>query len=269
MDVAHLGEQTLDHPVEGRAVALHRRLESQAFALGQDGQTVVAHGAGDDHRVAGSGLGAAGIILDQHPAHARGVDEYLVRRALGHDFGVAGDDGHVGVPCGLGHGGHDLFQHLEFQALFDDVPAGQVQGLGPEHGHVVHRTVHGQRTDVAARKENRVHGEGVGAHGQGAVHFQEGRIVHAIEHGVVEMTHEQLADEPLRGFAPAAVVQENPFVVHQSHLRYQSPIIEFSHNRRRRPRESPRRPHGRRALDESAAAPTGADAGRIAGPWSR
>jgi hypothetical protein len=70
--------------------------------------------------------------------------------------------------------------------------------------------VHGQGADVAAGEEDGVHGEGVGADGHGTGHFQEGRVVQAVQHRVAQIFEEQLADEPMRSLAAAAVIKKNP-----------------------------------------------------------
>ena len=54
------------------------------------------------------------------------------------------------------------------QAFLDDESAGHVFWTRAEHGHVIDCSAHGQGADIAAGEKYGVHGEGVGAHGNGA-----------------------------------------------------------------------------------------------------
>ena len=55
VDVGRDGQHGRDHAVERRGVADDGRLEGQPFAHGHDRHAVIAHGAADQHHVAGAG----------------------------------------------------------------------------------------------------------------------------------------------------------------------------------------------------------------------
>ena len=71
--------------------------------------------------------------------------------------------------------------------------------------------MHGQRTDVAAGKEDGIDGEGIGAHGHGAGNLKQGRIIQPPQDFIVQMAEKKLADEPVRCTAAASVIKKNPF----------------------------------------------------------
>ena len=110
------------------------------------------------------------------------------------------------APAGLGHRGHDALEVAHREALLEEVAGAQEEGLRPAHGEVVDRAVDGQRADVAAGEEGRLHHEGVGGEGQPlAPDGDDGAVAERLEVRVAEGGREERLDEARGLPAPAAV----------------------------------------------------------------
>ena len=147
------GEQVVDQAVQGSAVAAQRRGEVQAFAGGEDRQTVVAQRAVDEHRVAGPGLAPPGGEVVAQLADAGGGDEDAVGAAALDHLGVAGDQRHARGAGGGGHGVRDAVQVVQRQALLEDERTREEAGPRAHDREVVDRAGDRQGADVAAREE--------------------------------------------------------------------------------------------------------------------
>ena len=172
---------------------------------------MVADGAVDDDAVAGPGLARRQRDAHRYHADAGGVDEDLVGGAATDHLGVAGDDPHAGLGRDPVHAGHDAAQRLDRKSFFEDDRARQVQGPRASHGQVVDGAAHGQRTDVAAGEEQRVHDVAVGAEREPvAVRRQfaqrhAGLVFHGRQQRIVERRGEHLGDQRVHGLAATTV----------------------------------------------------------------
>ena len=72
------------------------------------------------------------------------------------DLGVAGHDFDAGFFSGSGHTLHDAFEVTQGEAFFQNKAAGNVERRSTANGYVVNRTVNGEASDIASRKENRL-----------------------------------------------------------------------------------------------------------------
>ena len=94
------------------------------------------------------------------------------------------------------------------EALLEHVAGAQEERLGPAHREVVHRPVHGERADVAAREEGGRDDERVGGEGEPLdAHRHDRAVAERLEVRVAERGGEERLDEP-GGPAPAAAVGE-------------------------------------------------------------
>jgi len=228
MDVGADREHLPDKTVEGRGVADQIGVKGEALPLGQNGHAVIGDRAAQNDMVAGRGPARADIHAVHDPSDARGVDEDLVRGALGDDLGVPGDDGDPGGVGGVPHGLQNPFQIRQRESLFDDQADAQVERHGAAHGQIVDGAVDGQVPDVSAGKENGVHHEGVGGKGQPrSIDGEDGPVVQPGENGVVEQGRHGLGDEPVGEFAAAAVVEGDGVCFHGRFLWV--PIAEKGH----------------------------------------
>src|SRR3569623_1462923 len=64
--------------------------------------------------------------------------------------------------CGAAHGLHDTLELRDFHTLFQNDIETEIAWRRAAHGEIVHRAVHRERTDVAARKFEWLHGVAVG-----------------------------------------------------------------------------------------------------------
>ena len=179
-------QDLLHHVVQGSGIAAYIGIETQPFPLGQDGDPMVGHGAGENDPVARAGaLAAYGDAFGNH-ADARRIDENLVGGAFGDDLGVTGDQLHAGLVQRLAHALQNTLKIGDGKAFLQDKAHAQVAGHCPAHGHVVDSAVDGlciisseylrngtilklrfllpgsQVNVNTAGKENGVHHEGVG-----------------------------------------------------------------------------------------------------------
>ena len=114
-----------------------------------------------------------------------------------------------GTPTAAARRGHrrdDAREVAHREALLENVAGAEEERLGPAHREVVHRPVHGERADVAAREEGGLHDEGVGGEGEPLLpHRHDRAVAERLEVRVAERGGEQRFDEP-RGLAAAAAV---------------------------------------------------------------
>jgi hypothetical protein len=118
---------------------------------------VIAERAVDDDDVARLRVHGTKIDTGGDEPDTCGVDEHLVRRAARHDLGVAGDDRDAGRCRRLGHRANDAAKERDVESLLQDHRAAQIQRLRAADRKVVHGPVDGQRPDVTAGEEQRIH----------------------------------------------------------------------------------------------------------------
>ena len=159
--------------------------------------------SGDDNRIAGLSLCAAGLHAGQDLPHAGGGNEHAVYLSLSRHLGIAGNDLHPGL---LVHG----------EALLNDKGAGEIFGLCAHTGQIIHRAADGELSDVAAGEKRRRDNKAIGGH----CHFplgclQHRRIVRS-EAGVGEMRLKHPVNELRRLASACAMSQSYCFVCHDT-----------------------------------------------------
>ena len=97
-----------------------------------------------------------------------GVDVAAVAVAALDDLGVAGNDLHAGGGRGIGHGVDDGGELGQRESFFEDEAGAQKLWIGAGDGEIVDGAVHGELADRTAGKKQRLHDEGIGAHGDAA-----------------------------------------------------------------------------------------------------
>ena len=110
---------------------------------------------GDRDDIARTAVGARETNAFRQDAYAAGVDVNAVGFAAFDDLGVAGHDFDAGFFSGGGHTLHDAFEVTQGEAFFQNKAAGNVERRSTANGYVVNRTVNGEASDIASRKENR------------------------------------------------------------------------------------------------------------------
>lgn len=126
------GEQIRDDRGERGRVGGNVRLEIELAASEQHRHAMVPHGTGENDAVTGlDTIRTESTVGRDHP-DSSGVDEEPVSGALGHDFGVAGDDRDPGLGGGLRHVGDDLAQRRDGQASSMTNPAEIHWGTAPD-----------------------------------------------------------------------------------------------------------------------------------------
>jgi hypothetical protein len=86
----------------------------------------------------------------------------------------------------------------------------QEQRLCASHGQIVDRSMHRQRSDVATRKEQRLHHERISRKGKpGTVHLDDRLIVQSREDGILKRGKEDFADQCSAQGSAAAVSEQH------------------------------------------------------------
>src|ERR1017187_10323818 len=84
------GEHVAHQGVQGGGIAFDGSVEADVLAFGEDGNAVIAEGAGEQHEVAGPGVGGGEVDAGADASDAGGIDENAVARALFDNLGIAG-----------------------------------------------------------------------------------------------------------------------------------------------------------------------------------
>jgi hypothetical protein len=143
-----------------------------------------------------------------HDPDARRRDEHAVRLAALDDFGVARDDGDAGLARGRARAAGDALQVAQREAFFEDEARRQIQRSRAGHHHVVDRSVHRQRADVAAGKEEWRDDVAVGRdHHPAVLHVAGGLVVAAVDSRRSERLQGEFVDELVHR-PPARAVRE-------------------------------------------------------------
>jgi hypothetical protein len=113
---------------------------------------VVPDRSRNNHDVSRLGLVTADLKSRvQHP-HTGSGDIEPIRFAVRDHLGIAADYHHPSLfGCQL-HGMDQLFQQGKLQAFLEDEAGGQVEGLGADHGQVVHGAANREPADISARE---------------------------------------------------------------------------------------------------------------------
>ena len=169
---------------------------------------MIAHGARDEHGVAGTCGAPRDRAIRDLFADARDRDVDAVPVAALDHLGVARHDGDARLFAGFRHGGDDGVEVLEGKALFKNEAGGEIEGPRTAHGDVVDGACDGEPPDVAAREEEGTHDVAVAGDGDGTGHGREKRAVVAfVQPDVREVPSEDVVNE-LRGGAAARTVGE-------------------------------------------------------------
>ena len=87
--------------------------------------------------------------------------------ALDH-LGIAGNDAHACCGSRIRHGADNGSKLRQREAFFEDEARAEKLWIGSGDGEIVDGAVHGERADRTARKKQRLHDKGIGAHGNAA-----------------------------------------------------------------------------------------------------
>jgi hypothetical protein len=203
-------EKARDEAVEGGRVARERRLEAEALAQRHDRDSVHGNLAAHEDDVTGTRALWRDHDARRHEADAADVDEDAVALAAVHDLRVARDDRDARAGGGRLHRGDDAREVAEGEALLEDEAGRERERLRAAHREVVHRAVHGERADVAAREEKRADDERIRRERETrATNLEDRAVMQLAERRVVEALEEDVLDQALRHPAPAAVREEN------------------------------------------------------------
>ena len=154
-------------------------------------------------------------------ADARRVDEDAVTLPFVDDLGIARYDIDAAVAGGGAHRRHDAPQVVDGEAFLQDEGCGKMERTGAAHREVVHRSVHGERSDVAAREEEGPHDIGVRGEGdarracsrQAVRHLEHSAVMSAEQEGIRERRQEDVLDELMHQPATAPVGLEHTRMV--------------------------------------------------------
>ncbi len=208
-DAASMAATRLCSAAESLTISVSNSSPSR---LAKNRDAVIADGSAQDHPVARAGLAGGQTHAVRHDADAGGVDEQAVALAALDNLGVAGDDGDAGRGRCFGHRRCDQAQGLGGKAFFKNEPGAQKQRPRAAHREIVHGAMHGERSDVAAGEKQRLDHERIGGEGDAsAADFDDGLIVHAVEHGIGEQRQEDVAQK-FRAQPAARAVAEHDAV---------------------------------------------------------
>ena len=200
-------QQGADERQDRRRVGAQRGLERDAVARHHHRDAVVADRTGDQQDVAGRRPLGTHVDAVANPADGRGVDVDPVALAPVDHLRVPGHHRSADRGARRRDRGDDAAQIGHGKPLFEDQADAETERLGTAHGDVVRGAVHGQRADVAAGKEGRLHDEGVGREGEAlAADGEHGAVAQLVQRVAAEGRKENVFDE-LRHLAPAAAVR--------------------------------------------------------------
>jgi hypothetical protein len=177
----------------------------------QDSSAVVAEQAADQHNVTLARAIRAKLEAFADDADPSRGQKQLVAGALGHDLGVAGDDGDSSLARRRRHRRGDLTQEVDRHAFLDDRGAGQIKRLGAADRKIVDGAGDRDPPDVAAGKDQRIDHEGIGSERKPVAAAREvGQIEARLvlqrrQQRIVEGAHEHVVDEILHRLAAAAM----------------------------------------------------------------
>ena len=107
-------------------------------------------------------------------------------------------------------------QHVDLETFLEDERERQTQRLCASGGEVVDRPVHGERSDVAAREEQRADDVGIGREGDASRsetrERQDGAVFLDRQPCAAERRKNHPVDEPVARFATAAVTERDALV---------------------------------------------------------
>ena len=196
---------------EAGAVAGDGGLERQPLAGGHHRHPVPGERAADDHDVAGTGAAGGGTEVGVEGADAGGVDVQAVGLPPLHHFRVSGHHRNAGGPSRRGHRRDDAIEDIDRQPLLEHEAGREADGRRPHHRDVVERAVHGERTDVAAWKFQRMHDERVRRDGDlRLTNANDRRVAELGEGRVVEMRQERAHEQGGAHLAAGAVAELYP-----------------------------------------------------------
>ena len=152
-------------------------VEGQVLTLRHDGDAVVADAPRKDHAIARPRLLSREIEPRGDDSDARRRNEHPVRLAAFHHLGVAGHHRNAGRARGFTHAVGDALEIREPETFLDDETRRKIERTSARHGDIVDRSVHGERADVAARKEQWRDHMAVGRHHHASAADVEGGLV--------------------------------------------------------------------------------------------
>ena len=126
------------------------------------------------------------------------------------DLGIAGHDLDAGCLGGLGHGFDNGGQLRQRKALFQNEAGAEKPRLRAADRQVVDRAIHGQLADGAAGEEERLHDEGIGAHGErAAAQIEHSGVAQVLQCRIAEGGQKEMFDQFIAQLAAAAVAHHD------------------------------------------------------------
>src|ERR1035441_10528423 len=185
-------------------------LHYPTLALRQNRDAVIADRTAQQHLVPGTGAVGGKVDSFWHQPNSCRVDEQPIALTFLDDFGIASHNLHARVRRRLAQRIHHAPEFIHREALFDDEGGAQKQRRCAAHRQIVHRAVNGERTDVAAGKEQWLHYEGIGGDGETlAVHIHDCLVIQARQHRILKRRQEDVANQLGAQLAAAAVPQQD------------------------------------------------------------
>src|SRR3569833_1941794 len=145
---------------------------------------------------------------------AGGREIHAARLAAPHDLGVARGDIDIAFERGEAHGLHDTLELRDFHALFQNDIETEIAWRRAAHGEIVHRAVHRERTDIAARNFEWLHGVAVGVDDDfffARMQSDADGVVAACEQPVAEVAREFVLDQAAHARPAVAVGEGDAF----------------------------------------------------------
>ena len=213
--------------MQRRRVARDGAFEFEAFALGQYRDSMISDRPAQQHAISRPRLIGGEPHAGRDESNSRSVHEQSVAASFFHDLGVAGDDNHRRQGGSDANGFHNPAEGIERKPFFEDERKAQKKRFGAAHRQVIHRSVHRQRSDVAAGKEQRLHDERVCCKRDSrSAELHDGLVIQPFEDGILQGRQEDISQEVPAHPAAASVTQQNRFLGRDRHRTIQG-HIEF------------------------------------------
>ncbi len=191
-------------------IALNVRVEFEPFPFDHYGNTVPGHVAVHDDTVARKhGLRSDVQIMIDH-AYAGRIHQQATAAALLDYFRVARYELHSGPRRRQSHRTHNRLEQARLESFFQDETSAEILRARARHRQVVHRAVHGQRTDGPPGKQQRLHHVRVGRESNPRIsNFEHRRVASPIQFGVMQLREKHPLQQLVHQAAAAAVCQRN------------------------------------------------------------
>ena len=180
---------------------------------------MVADRAAHHHHVAGADLIEAEPQARAPDTEAGGRKVEAAALAAAQNLGVAGRDPHAAFLCGACHASNQAIELGKFHSLLDERIQAQIDRRSARDREIIHRSMHGERADISARKFERVHGKAVrGDQHLSRRHRQIGRIGADVELRIGQMARKNVRDERPHEAAAIAIGEGDKFIFDHARL---------------------------------------------------